>query len=60
MTIKYPECETDNTDTAKFCSECALPLQPSKDISVSYNKTLETPKEELTTDSTFAGRYQII
>jgi muramidase (phage lysozyme) len=23
-------------------------------------KTLETPKEELTTGSTFAGRYQII
>jgi serine/threonine-protein kinase len=58
MTVKCPECKTDNTDTAKFCSECASPLSPSKDIPVT--KTLEISKEELTTGSTFAERYQII
>ncbi len=58
MGIKCPKCQTDNPDTQKFCGECATPLPSSKEIPVT--KTLETPKEELTTGSTFAGRYQII
>jgi serine/threonine-protein kinase len=35
-------------------------LDLPEDIQVSPTKTLETPREELTTGSTFAGRYQII
>jgi hypothetical protein len=58
VSVKCVNCNSDNTDTAKFCSECAVPLQPLEDIGVT--KTIETPKEELTTGSTFAGRYQII
>lgn len=58
MAIKCPKCQTDNPDTQKFCGECTTPLQPSKDIEVT--ETLETPKEELTSGSTFAGSYQII
>jgi serine/threonine protein kinase/Tfp pilus assembly protein PilF len=58
MGVKCPKCNTDNPDTQKFCGECATPLPPSKEIPVT--ETLETPKEELTTGSTFAGRYQII
>ncbi len=58
MGIKCPKCQTDNPDTQKFCGECATPLPSSKEIPVT--ETLEIPKEELTTGSTFAGRYQII
>ncbi len=58
MGIKCPKCQTDNPDTQKFCGECATPLPLSKEIPVT--ETLETPKEELTTGSSFAGRYQII
>jgi len=58
MGIKCPKCQTDNPDSQKFCGECATPLPSSKEIPVT--ETLETPKEELTTGSTFAGRYQII
>ena len=58
MGIKCPKCQTDNPDSQKFCGECATPLPSSKEIPVT--KTLETPTEELTTGSTFAGRYQII
>jgi len=60
VTIKCPKCHSENTDTARFCSSCAAPLYPSEEISASHTETLETPKEELTTGSTFAGRYQII
>jgi len=58
VAIKCPKCQTENPDTQKFCGECATPLPSAKEIRVT--ETLETPKEELTTGSTFAGRYQII
>jgi len=58
MTNKCPKCQTDNPADSKYCKECATPLPSSEDIEVTA--TIETPKEELTTGSTFAGRYQII
>ena len=58
MTIKCPKCQSGNTDYARFCSNCATLLQPSEEIPVT--ETLETPTEELTRGTTFAGRYEII
>jgi len=58
--MKCPKCNFDNPADTKFCGECAAPLHPSDKISAPLTETLETPKEELTTGSTFAGRYQII
>jgi len=60
MANKCPKCDTDNPADTKFCGECAAPLPSSEEIPVSPTETLETPKEELTTGSVFAGRYQII
>jgi len=59
VVIKCPKCHSENTDTSHFCSNCAAPLQPSEEISAP-TETLEAAKEELTTGSTFADRYQII
>ena len=56
--MKCPKCDTSNPETARFCLNCALPIPSSEDIEVTA--TIETPKEELTTGSTFADRYQII
>jgi serine/threonine protein kinase/tetratricopeptide (TPR) repeat protein len=58
MAIKCPKCQTENPDTQKFCGECATPLGLPGDSGAT--ETMEAPKEELTTGSTFAGRYQII
>jgi len=58
--MKCPKCNSENPADTKFCGECAAPLHPSEEISAPLTETLETPKEELTTGSTFAGRYQII
>jgi len=58
MGVECPKCHSDNTDTARFCSNCATPLPSSKEIPVT--ETLETPTEELTRGSTFANRYEII
>jgi serine/threonine protein kinase/tetratricopeptide (TPR) repeat protein len=58
MSSKCPKCQTDNPPDSKFCKECATPLpSPGK---AEITKTIEAPKEELTTGSVFAGRYQII
>ncbi|MDH4220029.1 MAG: protein kinase [Nitrospirota bacterium] len=58
MTIKCPQCQFENPDDTIYCGKCASPLKPSEEIAVT--ETIETHKEELTTGSTFAGRYQII
>ena len=58
MAKKCPKCRSDNPDTATFCADCGTQLPSLRDIEVT--ETMATPKKELTTGSTFAGRYQII
>jgi serine/threonine protein kinase/Tfp pilus assembly protein PilF len=58
VATQCPKCQSENPDTARFCSECATPLQPPKDIGVT--RTIETPVKEFTRGTTFAGRYEII
>ncbi|MGD2245633.1 MAG: protein kinase [Candidatus Aminicenantes bacterium] len=57
MTNRCPNCNIENPSDSKYCKECATPLLSQV---ASFTKTLETSKDELTTGSTFAGRYQII
>ena len=58
--MKCPKCHFENPDDTLYCGKWGTKLPVSEEISVSHTKTLETPAEELTTGSTFAGRYQII
>jgi len=58
--MKCSKCSFENPDDTLYCGKCAAPLKPSEEISAPLTETLETPKEELTTGSLFAGRYQII
>jgi serine/threonine-protein kinase len=58
--MKCPKCDTDNTDAARFCSNCATSLIGAEEAQPLPTQTIEAPREELTTGSTFAGRYQII
>jgi len=61
VAIKCPRCHSENPDTQKFCGECGTQLIPSsRDIQPEVTETLQTPIKELTTGSTFAGRYQVI
>ena len=63
MVIECPKCQTNNSDTQKFCGDCGTPLSKEEPIDIqgpTLTKPFETPKEELTTGSTFATRYQII
>ncbi|UCC39842.1 MAG: protein kinase [Candidatus Aminicenantes bacterium] len=58
--MKCPKCQFDNPEDTLYCGKCATPLKSSEEIPASPTKTHEIPKEELTTGSTFAGRYQVI
>jgi serine/threonine protein kinase/WD40 repeat protein len=58
MGVKCPKCQHENPDDTLFCGKCGTQF-PSPD-KAEVTETLETPKEELTTGFTFAGRYQII
>ena len=58
MQNKCPKCQHDNPDTARACEECGTQLDMIDKIPVIHTETLETPKEELVTGKTFAGRYQ--
>ena len=58
MTIECPKCQHENPDDTLFCGKCATQLPSPEGDKIT--KTIETSTEELTTGSTFAGRYQII
>jgi serine/threonine protein kinase/tetratricopeptide (TPR) repeat protein len=58
MGVKCPKCHFENPSDSKFCKECGTQIIPLKEVPVT--ETLETPTEELTRGTTFAGRYEII
>ena len=58
--MKCPKCNLDNPDDSKFCKDCGTNIISAEEAQPSITKTIETHREELTTGSSFAGRYQII
>ena len=58
MAIQCPKCQHENPDDTIYCGKCTTPLKSPEDLGVT--ETVETPKEELTRGTTFAGRYEII
>ncbi len=61
MANKCPKCHSENPETKQFCADCGTQLVPSsREIHPEVTETLQTPVRELTTGSTFAGRYQVI
>ena len=60
MANKCPTCHSDNPETLKFCGECGTQLLPPQNHPPAMTETLQTPVHELTSGSTFAGRYQVI
>ena len=58
MAKKCTKCQTENPEDAQFCKGCGAPLPKTPEAVPT--RTAETAQEELTTGSSFAGRYQII
>ena len=57
--MQCPKCKSENPDESVFCAKCGARIKDDEAEPLP-TKTIEAPKEELTTGSTFAGRYQII
>jgi serine/threonine protein kinase len=60
LAITCPKCHSENPETKQFCADCGTQLPPPQDHPPVMTETLQTPVRELTTGSTFAGRYQVI
>ncbi len=60
MANKCPKCHSENPETKQFCADCGTQLPPIQGRPPVMTETLQTPVHELTTGSTFAGRYQVI
>jgi serine/threonine protein kinase/tetratricopeptide (TPR) repeat protein len=60
MGIKCPHCHAENPSDSKYCKECATALPHPPGIPSPPTRTIETPREELTTGTLFASRYQIV
>ncbi|MDH4271199.1 MAG: protein kinase [Candidatus Aminicenantes bacterium] len=58
--MKCPKCQRENLESSLFCASCGAKLDAARELSLFQTETLQTPVKELTTGSTFAGRYQII
>ncbi len=58
--MKCPKCHFDNPGDTYYCGKCAAPLPSAEDIPDPKTETANMPIKELTTGTTFAGRYQII
>jgi dienelactone hydrolase/predicted Ser/Thr protein kinase len=60
MAVTCPKCQAENPETKQFCGDCGTPLPSLKTAHPDVTETLQTLFKELTTGSTFAGRYQVI
>jgi eukaryotic-like serine/threonine-protein kinase len=60
VSVTCPKCHSENSETKLFCGDCGTQLSSLKDIHPEVTETFQTSIKELTTGSTFAGRYQII
>ncbi|NIN92194.1 protein kinase, partial [bacterium] len=58
--MECPKCHFENPEDTSYCGKCGTQLPSPKEISIPHTETIESPKEELTTGSIFAERYQIV
>jgi len=59
--MKCSKCQSENPPESTYCGRCATRLEPpSRKPWLGVTETMGTAREELTTGSTFAGRYQVI
>ena len=59
MAIKCPNCNSDNTDTARFCSNCATSLDAPPNHGPSLTKTLQSPTYVVAPGTVIAGHYEV-
>jgi len=59
--MKCPKCQVDNTDTARFCSNCATPLKSLQKQAFEPTKTFRAFVQEQSKGTLIAGgKYRIL
>jgi len=58
--MECPICHADNSDTSRFCSNCAAPLGPAGADGPSLTKTIGTSFRVISKGSLIAGKYRIV
>jgi TolB-like protein len=60
MIVECPRCHSENSDSSRYCSNCAAPLGQAGPESPSLTKTLETPVQVMRPGTVIAGKYKIL
>jgi serine/threonine protein kinase/Tfp pilus assembly protein PilF len=58
--MQCSRCKNENPSDSKFCKECGTQLIRTSEAGLSFTRTLETQKVELSRGTLFADRYEII
>jgi len=58
--MNCPKCRFENPEDTHYCGKCGARLAGSSKDFASPTETLQAPKKDLTTGSTFASRFQVI
>ncbi len=58
--MKCSQCDFDNTQASRFCSNCGTSLTPSSPDQESPTKTLHSPRKRLKRGRVFGERYEVI
>jgi serine/threonine-protein kinase len=58
--MNCPKCRFDNPEDTHYCGKCGARLVGFSQNYASPTETLQAPRKELTTGSSFASRYQVI
>jgi serine/threonine protein kinase/Flp pilus assembly protein TadD len=56
---RCPHCQTENPETAQYCAECGILLEPAGKAGPAQPRHVPSPREGLVIGSTFAQRYKI-
>jgi TolB-like protein/Flp pilus assembly protein TadD/predicted Ser/Thr protein kinase len=60
LAIECPNCHSENRDTSRFCSNCAVPLGPAGAAEATLTRTLETPVQVMKAGTIMASKYRIL
>ncbi|NOR52799.1 MAG: protein kinase, partial [Candidatus Aminicenantes bacterium] len=58
--MKCPQCHFENPANTRFCGNCGIQLQSSKERPAFPTETLQISLKELTRGITFAGRFEVL
>jgi len=58
--MRCPQCLSDNTDTARFCSHCAAPLTGERATTPSGRAAIPDPSKVIARDTVIAGKYRVV